>query len=402
MIEKSFSKLRSYCEQKDFLGYDPYDVLKSPLKLEKWGKWPGILAIQLFKRNPVNLRPLIGIKKGKNPKALGLFLHAYSQLPASKENEGICRELFNYLLQIRNRNYSGLCWGYNFPWASPEKFLPENSPTSVVNGFIARGIFAYYEKYNDPQAVEALKQILIFTEEHLHHTTLPNGIAISYSTVKPDFCYNASLLGAEIYAFNYHIEKKEEYRKLALEAVEAVLKKQKREGYWKYSCNLKTRSERNQIDFHQGYVIDSIQLIKQYCEVSENDWEDAVKQGIDFYYNEQFLENGQALFRLPKKFPADIHQQAQGILTAIRYYKAGGGRIFLEKSLQIAVFTINNMQQKSGAFSYRKHQLFTDKTVYMRWGQAWMYLALTELSLALAGINSLNGVIAQTEKGGIK
>jgi len=34
------------------------------------------------------------------------------------------------------------------------------------------------------------------------------------------------------------------------------------------------------------------------------------------------------------------------------------------------------MQDNSGYFYYQKHKYFTNKISYIRWGQAWMMLAL--------------------------
>ncbi len=37
------------------------------------------------------------------------------------------------------------------------------------------------------------------------------------------------------------------------------------------------------------------------------------------------------------------------------------------------------MQDPSGFFYYRKYPWFTNKIPFIRWGQAWMLLALSEL-----------------------
>ena len=77
-IGESLKQLRHYVEEQDFMGYDLYDTLLSPLPFHWLGKWGPVLATQFQKRNPVNIRPLLGIPKQKNPKGIGLFIHAYS------------------------------------------------------------------------------------------------------------------------------------------------------------------------------------------------------------------------------------------------------------------------------------------------------------------------------------
>ena len=129
-INSSFNKLKRYVECQQFKGWDPYDGLNSnifqatPLK-----QWPfaRLAWIQLFKRNPVNLRKLFMVPKGHNPKALGLFLTGYCNLyelaQQGEEQFGNPEEiktkiqyLADLLLELKTPGYSGACWGYNFDW----------------------------------------------------------------------------------------------------------------------------------------------------------------------------------------------------------------------------------------------------------------------------------------------
>ena len=60
-VNASFKKLKDYCEAENYKGWDPYDGLNSKLfqatPLKKSG-FARLLWIQIFKRNPVNLRRL--------------------------------------------------------------------------------------------------------------------------------------------------------------------------------------------------------------------------------------------------------------------------------------------------------------------------------------------------------
>ena len=55
------TRLQAYIEAADFKGYDPYDALDSPIlrALSFRRKFLRIAFIQILKRFPVNLRPLI-------------------------------------------------------------------------------------------------------------------------------------------------------------------------------------------------------------------------------------------------------------------------------------------------------------------------------------------------------
>jgi hypothetical protein len=69
-------EMLSYVESADYAGYDPYDALNSPLlrRITANSKWARLAVTQLNRRSPANLRPLLRIPKGHNPKGIGLFL----------------------------------------------------------------------------------------------------------------------------------------------------------------------------------------------------------------------------------------------------------------------------------------------------------------------------------------
>ena len=158
----SLEKLRGFVEQEEFKGYDPYDTLNSPLKFKYLGKFAAVLALQFQKRNPINVRPLLGIKKEHNPKGLGLFLYAYCKLQEQELAKDYTKQI-NYLFSNLKNNYSkgfsGYCWGYNFDWASKGKYIGKFSPNIVVTAFVAKGIFEYYKLKNDTEALAILESI---------------------------------------------------------------------------------------------------------------------------------------------------------------------------------------------------------------------------------------------------
>jgi hypothetical protein len=385
MIQKSFQKLKAYIESENFKGYDPYDTLNSPIPFHWLGKWGAVLAIQFQKRNPFNIRALLGIKKDYNPKAIGLLLHAYSLDYQNNKNEETLEKMsffFNWLLDNRTNGYDEYCWGYNFDWASPVKFLEKFSPTIVVSGFVAKGVFEYYQATQNPKALEVLKSIGDFTQNKLEWTETEKGKCVSYSTKTIDCCYNANMLGAELFARLYVITKESRYKELACKMTDFTVAYQKVSGLWNYSIDIKTGKERIQIDFHQGYVLDSIHYVLKYCGNNEV-YLSALKLGTAYYYKNQFKETGQSIFRVPNDYPVEIHNQAQGIisLTRLAYLSEDYG-LFATK---IANWTAENMQSKKGYFYYKKYPYHTIKTPFMRWSQAWMLLALTELKNAKNG-----------------
>ncbi len=385
-LEQAYQKLDQYVRSENYTGYDPYDTLNSSIPFKKWGKWPPILAIQFQKRNPWSSRKLLRISKGINPKGLGLFLHSYSlqyQLNESPELRQTMDGLFQRILECRTEGYEEYCWGYNFDWASPVKFLEAYSPTIVASVFVGKGIYEYYVATKSEEAKKILISIGDFIENHLEVTKDETGICFSYSVEMKDCCYNASLLGTEHFSRLYAITGKEHYKKLASESASFVVNRQKPDGSWYYSINHETGEERKQIDFHQGYIIDSLAYYRQILDDDSDQLQTAIERGLKFYFQQQFVDTGRSRWRLPKDWPVDIHNQTQGIITFSRWKDYSPE--YLKFAQTIANWTIENMQHTDGHFFYKKYPTHTVKTPMMRWGQAWMHLALSELKTALDG-----------------
>jgi hypothetical protein len=118
----------------------------------------------------------------------------------------------------------------------------------------------------------------------------------------------------------------------------------------------------------------------KYIPSTKEKYQPFLEKGLDYYQKNQFLENGQSLYRFPSKWPVEIHNQAQGIITFARWAHLDDS--YLDQSKKIAEYTIENMLSPKGFFYYKKYPLVTIKIPFMRWSQAWILLALTELENA--------------------
>src|SRR5215475_14025442 len=72
----SLSSLLAFCRSEAWKGYDPYDGLNSSIARAFPFKVARTAFTQLVKRSPLNLRPLLGIQKDYNPKAVALMARA--------------------------------------------------------------------------------------------------------------------------------------------------------------------------------------------------------------------------------------------------------------------------------------------------------------------------------------
>ena len=88
-LEAILNNVYRWSSDQQFRGYNKHDGLNSPLMklFLGWGKWPRIIAIQSVMRSPVNIRPLIGVKKTYNPKGLALFTQGSLDLYQTSGNQ---------------------------------------------------------------------------------------------------------------------------------------------------------------------------------------------------------------------------------------------------------------------------------------------------------------------------
>lgn len=402
ILSGALSVLLKYSEINKFYGWDPYDTLKSWFPFWWFGKWGPVLAIQFQKRNPINIRPLIGVRKGRNPKAIGLFLRSLSTLYRNDPRPEYLhhmRELFAWLRGNPSKGYSAYCWGYDFPWASPVKYMDAYVPSVVATGFVVKGIFEYWQalgKEVEQDVLDVLEGAVHFVLNHLERHEDSSGICISYTPVMKDACYNASLLGAEILARYLLLcderntsvtpsrppqaadsgrpTRGDDVAGLIERVVDFVVARQLPDGRWNYSIDLESGKERVQIDFHQGYVIESIEEIMRLTGKRKPEWEEAVRKGLEYYRKVQFFDDGRSLWRIPKQWPVEIHNQAQGIVTFSMFEE------YRDFAHTIAEWTIKNMQDRKGYFYYQKFSWYTNNISYMRWSNAWMAVALSKLN----------------------
>jgi rhamnogalacturonyl hydrolase YesR len=370
-IEKSFIKLKDYCEKENFKGWDPYDGLNSKvfrlLKLTKI-RFFRLAWIQLFKRNPINLRNLFLVPKEYNPKGLGLFLTGYCNLYNIEKKEDYFQKivfLADKLIELQSKGYSGSCWGYNFDWQSRAFFLPKQTPTVVATSFISYALLDAYDITKDEKYLNTAISSTKFIVNDLNRTPKKEGFIFSYSPYDNTRVYNASLLGSRLLARVYSYTKDENLINLAKESVTACVNTQREDGAWIYG-ELKIQ---DWVDsFHTGYNLECIYEYQKYS--NDNSFEQTIQKGLDYYINNFFLEDGTPKYYDNKTYPIDIHAPAQFVVTLYRLNKLNENKELINKILN---WTINNMQDKEGYFYYQLKPSKSSKIPYMRWAQAWMF-----------------------------
>lgn len=389
-MNKSLDSLLDYCKSEGFKGWDPYDGLNSivfkGLGLSKVAFFR-LAWIQLFKRNPINLRKLLFVPKGYNAKGIGLFLSAYSkELIASKEKGEGQRtdlqtnvdELAYLLIELRSEGFSGSCWGYNFDWqARGRLFFPSSTPTVVATTYAAYGLFDAYEATGNTRYLNVALDAVNFVLKDLSRDYRDDGTFLfSYSVIKGNnTVYNASLLGSKLLSRAYHYSKDESLIDVARGSVQAVMNAQGEDGSWVYG-ELPIQSWKD--SFHTGFNLECLADYMKYT--GDKSFEAAINLGFDYYIKNFFTDEGIPKYYNNEVFPIDIHSPAQLVVTVESLGRMKEYRGLVEKVIN---WTIDNMQDPKGFFYYQKKKYWTTKIPYMRWSQAWMAHSLMVYKIAV-------------------
>ena len=372
-------RLKGWVEQFKFNGFDPYDALKSNFLSSLSSKSLKMAATQFFVYSPMNVRGIFQIPKGLNPKGIGLFISSYSLLHTMgiHKDPGIVKTLANWVVANASQGYHGACWGFDFPWQSKNRYLHANIPTIVNTAFVGNALLDAYVVTSDETYQKIAKSSAEFMVKDLNIQEMGQGLCFSYSPMDTYYVHNANMLGAAFLARVGSVFKSEKFLTVAKEAVTFTISQQKDEGWWCYSHNMEDGKDRIQVDWHQGFIIDSLYSYIKYMQPRGGQFQKALDKAISFYAKNQFLLDGRGLWRWPRVWPIDIHNQAQGIITFSKLHEDYPD--YLDLAERIAHWTIKNMQDPLGYFYFQKWPVLTNKIPYVSWAQAWMLLALSTL-----------------------
>jgi hypothetical protein len=386
--ERALGRLLRYCRNEEWAGYDPYDGLNSPLvsALTLNSKALRTVATQLIKRSPVNIRPLLGIPKGFNPKGLALAARALILLlRAQSAAEGVrsselggsgdeletdVKDLLTRLGESRSAAYPEACWGYNFDWQSRAFFAPRGTPNVVCTVFAAHAFLDWYDLTADQRAFELAAGGCRFLLDRINRTADGDDFSFSYTPLDRSRVHNVNLLAAELLARFWVKDGREEYRDAALSATRYTLVRQQDDGSWRYG---EDRSQAWIDSFHTGFVLVSLKNIGAY--LGAPDVGPPLDAGYEYYSKRFFLADSTPGYYHDRLYPVDVHSAAQAIVTFVEMtHLMPTARQMADR---LAAWTIDNLQDPAGFFHFQRRRYYTIRIPYMRWAQAWMLYALS-------------------------
>jgi rhamnogalacturonyl hydrolase YesR len=381
-IFESIERLVGWLEENDYRGYDTFDGLSArfvrPFTFET--KFLRQVLQQSVRRFPLNLRPVLGIPRGYSSKGMGFLARGFIRLHKTTGDPiwmSKAEFALQWLIDNQSKGYSGACWGNHFDYQSRGFYLPKGVPTIVWTSLIGHAFLDVYEHSKNDRylqiAVSACEHILRDYETYSHE----DGLCISYVPGLNSEVHNASTLGASLLVRAGSYTHNPAYTALAQKAFQYTAEHQQSDGSWYYAEYPNTHWVDN---FHTGYVLDCFKLYREFT--GDDRFTAKMERGYEYWKTTFFLPDGTPRYYNFKTLPIDIQCCSQAIDTLVFFSDRDPESLSL--AMNVARWTIENMQDKTGYFYYRRYSPWlVNKTPTLHWGQATMLCALAGLYQSL-------------------
>ncbi len=380
-VQSALDALEAWIGRNGLKGYDPYDALESPIlrALSLGAKWPRIAFTQALRRLPVNLRPLLLVRKTLNPKGLGLLLAGTVRRGRTTGGERYAeaaRSLAELLLTLRAPGHQGACWGYPFPWQSRAFYLPRGTPTVVNTAFVAHALVDVARFLKEERYFAVARSACTFVMRDLARTEEEGAFCFSYTPGDRLLVHNASLLGAGLLARVGAVTGEAELLDTARRAARWTLRRQHASGAWWYA---EAPYQRWVDSFHTGFVLEALRHVIRDAGLEEA--MEPLARGYRFFLDHFFEVDGEPRYYHDRKGPLDIHCPTQALVTMCELSDVAPTPRLLAR---VTRWLLANLKAPEGYFYFRRGRFGPNRIPYMRWGQAWAYHGLSRLEEFLA------------------
>lgn len=380
-IWRVLKDLASWMKARDYAGYEPYDLLNSPLLAGRWARrFPcNTVLIQLGKRfGGLRLRQLLRIPPSKNPKALALILSGYCDWArCGEDTEAEARYLKRELLRLRSPGEPCYCWGYDWDFVALRgTSLPAFRPNAIASYFAGTALLDMHDTFGDPEARRIAESVGEFVVTRLNRSVdTPSQLCFSYTPSDRTRIYNSSALVGAFLARLTAASGNASYLQLARQAMQYLADAQQPDGSWPYG---EKWYQKWADSFHTGYNL--VALLTYRLATEDRSFDTVLLRGYEDYRRSFFLSDGTPKYFHNSLYPIDIHSCAQAILTFCAFSREDTEARGL--AIRTWHWTFHNMRNSDGSFFFQRRRWRADRTPYMRWGQAWTFRALAALLAA--------------------
>lgn len=379
-LAATLDRTERYIRDERLRGYDPYDALCSPLFRAPVLRSSRLLRFgtqQVVKRLPVNVRPLLRIRKQLNPVTVALFLqgltHRATVEPETTDaRRGEVARCVELLGELVSPGWSGACWGYPFDWEARHASIPAGTPTVVATGMVTNALAVADDAFDLAHARDLIASACDFVLQDLNRTAGADGsFCWSYSPLDNQVVLNATLKGSRLLAQAHARRASPELLEPAGLSARFVVDHQHESGAWPYAIGDTRKWADN---FHTGYVLE---CLAQYGRVS-NDARvvSALERGWSYYRERFFTTDLTPKYFDDRTLPIDATACAQAIITLCTFGDISAACASAQRSVEL-------LERPDGSFAYQQRRRTRIRIPYLRWSTAWMYCALAHLAATI-------------------
>lgn len=378
-VYRSLTAVGKWVEDHQYEAYEPFDGLSSPLgRLTRVSPLMDRLLQQVGRQSPINFRPLLGVKPLPSTKGRGYMAAGYLalyRLTGESDDKRKAISNLEWLMANKSPKFQEYSWANHFDYASRGGRYLTHESIIVWSSLIGQAFLDAFELFGERRFLDVAESVCRWILA-LPKEVTASGTCLSYHMLEQNSVHNASMLGAAMLARTWRHAKKAEYLELATAAMQYSCTRQLPDGSWWYG----EADKYHWIDnFHTGYNLDSL---KCYVDsTGDRTFAPQLERGFEYFKSTFFEANGRPKYYDHRAYPIDIQCASQAIETLVKFSDRGAD--VLPLATRVACWTIDNMQDPTGYFYYRRYPLgIVAKIPMLHWGQATMFYALALLSAA--------------------
>ncbi len=370
--------LEDHGNRQDWIGPDPYEGLNATrfIDLPRRSVLGRRLVMQVVKRSPLDLRPLLGITPTRNAATVAWAVSAYAQggfLPAELQRDRL-EQATRLLISMRLPDWEEACWSYPFDTQSRVFFYAKTDPNTIATSFAGMALLDAFEVTGEERLLELAGSVARFLVANVPQTEDAPGARFGYLVGDRSPIHNANTHVCALLA-RLITHGADEYRDAVREGLTWTLERQRADGSWPYG----EREDLDWVDnFHTGYVLDSLRVCAD-ADVDDRA-EPAWREGLEYWRANLIAADGLPKYYDKEPYPIDTQCAAQAIQTLAIASKHDPS--CLGQAWKVFEWTMANMRRRDGLFYFQRRRHWINRTPHMRWTETCMYLALVHLLAA--------------------
>lgn len=340
---------------------------------KKWGKYIKYPHNILLDNTSSTLRKILNQKPQDFAQSNALIVRGLLKMYSATQNTSYLDEaklLIERIESQRSLGYEHSAWGQPYDWFSGQ-VIPAYTPRTTVTSQVGRMYLDAYDIIKDDVYLEKATDIAQFfvNEMPLSHED-DNTICYSYTTIDQHKVHNPNMMASAFLTLVWEKTGSSIFIEKASKALNFTFSHINVDGSW-YYASLPDKKVSKIDNYHTGYNLESALLIKKT--LPEFPYEKELESAINYYESNLFANNGIPYLTNIKKYPTDIQCCAQSIITYC--YITDILKKPISKAARLFQWTHKNMYLDGWYFYRMTKNGKKDKTDYIRWGNAWMFLA---------------------------